>query len=90
MKKYNTSYGTYYLVDEDNGLAMRIKGEDRNEMYGDDEWFRFYQMNAYDWATREHLGDPEVGKAIFFFLDRSFIPHDYRITTDVTSIEEVY
>lgn len=89
MKKYTTTHGTYYLVDEDKMMAKRVKGEGRNEMEGDDEWFRFYEMNSFEWDGLKHGGVPEVGKSIFFYLDCSLIPHDYRITTDVVSIEEV-
>ena len=89
MKKYTTSHGTYYLVDEDNMRAKRVKGDGRNSLQMDGEWFNYVYYTAYDWDSREALGEPQVGKSIFFWLGKRDINHDYRITTDVTKIEDV-
>lgn len=90
MKKYTTSHGTYYLVDEENFRAMRVKGDGRNDLDKDGEWFSYTDMVAFDWLAFKSLDEsPKVGMSILFLLGHLDINHDYRITTDVTSIEDI-
>lgn len=88
MIKATTAHGTYYLIDFDNQLAMRVRAEDRNVMSGDSQWFRFSDIEAFDWsAKRRSNSGIEVGKAIYFNLV-NHPDYDWRISTDVISIEE--
>lgn len=88
MIKATTEHGTYYLIDYENQLAMRVNGEGRNEMEGDSKWFRFISVSAYDWNTHERiLGGIEVGKAMYFNLT-GHAYYDWRISTTVVSIED--
>ncbi len=88
MIKATTSHGTYYLIDEDNNRAMRVKGEGRNAMWSDDEWFDYIAAYPFDYKTFSGIqGEIREGYSIFFLLNHA--PHDYRISTDVVSIEEV-
>lgn len=89
MIKATTEHGTYYLIDLETGVAQRIKGEDRNEMYGDGDWFEFSSVSAYDRETMESVeGGIQVGYSMFFWL-RGPRYYDWRISTDVTSIKEI-
>jgi len=88
MIKATTQHGTYYLIDDDNGRAMRVKAESRNDMHGDGEWFDFISYHPVDRSNWEHGdGGIEIGKAIFFFLQRPW--GDWRASTDVIRVEEV-
>lgn len=88
MIKVTTEHGTYYLIDRERGRAKRVKGEERNDMYGDSEWFEFATVHSYVRETYEHGDDIEIGKDMYFLLTG---PRDYdwRISTEVVSIEEV-
>ena len=89
MIKATTEHGTYYLIDNKSGKAMRVKAEDRNDMYDDGEWFDFLYYCSVDrdkWKYGDN-GEIEIGKSIFFALSRPF--GDWRISTDVVSVEEV-
>lgn len=89
MIKATTEHGTYYLIDDENAKAMRIKAEDRNDMDGDGDWFDFIYYTSVDrseWSYGED-GEIEIGKAIFFSVPRSF--GGWRVSTGVVSVEEV-
>jgi hypothetical protein len=91
MIKATTQHGTYYLIDTENGRAMRVKAEDRNDMYGDGDWFEysfFCPLKRTYGASYGDNGVVEVGKSIYFEL-RGPRYHDWRISTDVISVEEV-
>ena len=88
MIKATTSHGTYYLIDEENQSAMRVKAEGRNPMLRDNQWFRFSSVCPFDWDTKQRVeGGIQVGKAMHFTLS-NHKDYDWRITTDVVSIEE--
>lgn len=90
MIKATTKHGTYYLIDLDTQLAMRVKGDGRNKMHGDSQWFRFVSVSAWDWETNKSVdGGIQVGKAIYFALMGTGHPnYDWRISTNVISIED--
>lgn len=88
MIKATTSHGTYYIIDQDNNRAMRVKGEGRNAMWADDDWFDYVDIYPFDYKKFAVVdGDIREGVSMFFLLTHA--PHDYRISTDVVSIEEV-
>jgi hypothetical protein len=88
MIKATTSHGTYYLIDEKNQLAMRVKSDGRNDMSGDSQWFRFTSLSAWDWDTKEIIeGGVQVGKAMYLTLS-NHKDYDWRISTNVISIED--
>lgn len=80
MIKVTTSHGTYYLIDKENMRAMRVRPENRQDVYQNVEgWFSFYEL----------IG-PEVGKPMLFYIEKTaHIPFDWQKSTDVVSIEEV-
>jgi hypothetical protein len=88
MIKVTTQHGTYYLIDMENKRAKRVRGESPNKMLSDGEWFQFFLVEAFDRDTLEHEGDIEVGKSMYFWL-RGLRDYDWRISTDVVSIEQV-
>jgi len=90
MIKATTQHGTFYLIDEENHKAMRVKAVDRNDMYGDGDWFTYRYFCPYDRDTISYGEDNviEVGKSIYFELYHDF-NYDWRISTDVVSVEEV-
>lgn len=88
MLKVTTSHGTYYVIDMENHKAKRVKGEGRNEMYGDSDWFQFNSVNAYDYETQKNIGPIQVGYPMFFTLHRHD-RYDWRSSTTVVSIEEM-
>lgn len=85
MIKATTSHGTYYIVDEENYRAKRVKAEGRGNMYGDGEWFQYSSVNAM--TSEGPDGNIEVGKSMGFILTgpRNY---DWITTTPVVSIEE--
>jgi hypothetical protein len=87
MLKVTTEHGTYYLIDLEKGRAKRVKGDGRNDMYGDNEWFEFSTIHSYSRDTQTHGSDIEVGKDMYFLL-RGPREYDWRISTEVVSIEE--
>lgn len=88
MIKATTEHGTYYLIDLDTQLAMRVKADDRNDMSGDSQWFRFTSLSAWDWDAKEIVeGGVQVGKAMYLTLS-NHIDYDWRISTNVISIED--
>lgn len=88
MIKVTTSHGTYYLIDEENQLAMRVKAEDRNPMHGDSQWFRFVSYYPWDWEQGKIVeGGIQEGKGIYFSLT-GHAYYDWRISTSVVSIED--
>ena len=89
MIKATTEHGTYYLIDDQRGLAKRVKAEGRNAMENDDEWFSFIYYCPIERTGWKHGPDGEiaVGKAIFFSVPRPF--GGWRISTGVVSVEEV-
>lgn len=94
MIKATTQHGTYYLIDDENGRAMRVKAEDRNDMYGDGDWFyfsRYYPMSRKDpFKSAGEIGMVQVGWSIYFdLIGQPFRDYDWRLSTDVVSVEEV-
>ena len=87
MKKITTNNGTYYLIDEDNHRAMRVKGEGRSEMSLDGEWFYYNSMGAWDNKENKIVSPPVIGMRIFFNLTGPR-QYDWRMTTTVKNIEE--
>ena len=88
MIKATTKHGTYYLIDFENNLAMRVKAEDRNPMSGDSQWFRFDSVAAFDWDTQKRLDRGiEEGKGMYFVVV-GHPNYDWRISTTVRSIED--
>ena len=88
MIKVTTAHGTYYLIDKEKRVAKRVKGDGRNEMYHDDEWWDFFSVVAYD--RKEHMrvaDDIVIGYDMYFRTGHGM--YDWRISTAVTSIEEV-
>ena len=89
MIKATTQHGTYYLIDLYEGKAMRVKGDGRNDMHRDGEWFQFSWLDAIDFDnncyTKTHK--IEIGKGIYFnVINHSH--YDWRSTTRVVSIED--
>lgn len=88
MIKATTSHGTYYFIDEENRLAMRVKAKGRGVMAGDSQWFHYAEAYAFDWDTKKKVeGGIQVGKAINFNLI-NHSHYDWRISTPVVSIED--
>lgn len=92
MIKATTQHGTYYVIDMEQGIAKRVKGEGRNSMHGDGEWFSFLSVSAYDRDKNpkdqtSHL-PIEVGKAMFFVL-RGPRDYDWRLSSTVVSLEGI-
>lgn len=86
MIKATTSHRTYYLIDEENHRAKRVRAEGRGQMHGDGEWFDYEYLTT--WQNRESgESEVEVGKSIMFILNGHTV-YDWRITTPVVSIEE--
>jgi hypothetical protein len=88
MIKATTEHGTYYLIDMQNQCAKRVPGESTNEMLSDGEWFDFSSVQALDRSTLERGEDIQIGKSMYFLL-RGLRDYDWRVSTDVVSIEEV-
>ena len=88
MFKAITQHGTYYLIDMENKRAKRVRGESPNEMHSDGEWFYFLSVEAFDRYNLERGGDIQIGKSMYFLL-RGLREYDWRISTDVVSIEQV-
>jgi hypothetical protein len=88
MLKITTNSGTYYILDEDHRCARRIKGEGRNEMLGDGEWFYYSSMGAWDKEENRIVSPPVIGMPMFFNLI-GLRNYDWRMTTTVRNIEEV-
>lgn len=92
MIKATTKHGTYYLIDMDHNTAKRVKGSDSdNHMQKDGEWFDFISVKSYDrdkdWKDQGDFEPIQVGKSMYFNL-RSYEPYNWRVSTDVISIEE--
>jgi len=88
MIKVTTQHGTYYLIDMENKRAKRVRVESPNEMLSDGEWFYFLSVEAFDRYNLEHDGDIQIGKSMYFWM-RGLLDYDWRISTDVISIEQV-
>lgn len=89
MIKVTTQNSTYYIIDMENQCAKRVRGEQsRNEMRSDGEWFDFFLVEAFDRYALERGGDIQIGKSMYFLL-RGLRDYDWRISTDVVSIEEI-
>jgi hypothetical protein len=80
MIKATTSHGTYYLIDQENMKAMRVRPENREDVHQNVEgWFDIFYWTG---AT--------VGEGMIFFLyPTPENPFDYQKSTPVVSIEEV-
>ena len=88
MLKVTTQHGTYYLIDKETSRAKRVKGDGRNDMYGDSDWFQYHNYQAYDFDSQEFSIGIEVGKGIFFNLI-NHPQYAWRSSTKVVSIEEL-
>jgi hypothetical protein len=88
--KATTQHGTFYLIDDEANRAVRVKAENRNDMYGDSEWFDFKYFCSYDRDTIAYgdNGSLDIGKSIYFEVE-NHPQYDWRITTDVVSLEIV-
>lgn len=85
MIKATTQHGTYYIIDPENNRAKRVKGEGRNDMNGDSEWFDYTALMALTDGVPQ--GKIEVGKAMYFILKGHSV-WDWRSSTTVVSIED--
>lgn len=85
MLKVTTRHGTYYVVDQENKRAKRIKAENRGEMHNDGEWFYYTSLTALH--NSEPGGEIEVGKPMHFILTGHRF-YDWRTSTQIVSIEE--
>jgi hypothetical protein len=88
MRKFTTSHGTYYLVDEANYRAKRVKAENRNGMHGDGDWFEYSSITSWDSENGEYRKDLVIGYPLFFNMVNHPEYH-WRISTRVISIEDV-
>jgi hypothetical protein len=89
MIKATTEHGTYYLIDMKNLTAKRVPAADRGELLSDNQWFHFVGLTSFDRETQEHSLDPlELGKSLYFMMSTRE-QYDWRISTDIVSIEEV-
>jgi hypothetical protein len=88
MLKITTNGGTYYLIDEQFRSACRFKGEGRNEMRGDGEWFYYSSMGAWDSEEKRIVSPPVIGMPVFFNLT-GHRDYDWRMTSTIRNIEEV-
>lgn len=89
LLKATTMHGTYYIIDTENKKAKRIKAENRQKMHGDNTWFSYSILTAYDRESNSVLeSDIEVGKSMYFMLTG---PRDYdwRISTNIMSLEKI-
>jgi hypothetical protein len=89
MIKATTDHGTYYLIDMKNLTAKRVPAADRGELLSDNQWFHFVGLTSFDRETQEHSLEPlELGKSLYFMMSTRE-QYDWRISTDIVSIEEV-
>jgi hypothetical protein len=89
MIKATTEHGTYYLIDMKNLTAKRVPAADRGELLSDNQWFHFVGLTSFDRETQEHSLEPlELGKSLYFMMSARE-QYDWRISTDIVSIEEV-
>ena len=89
MIKATTEHGTYYLIDMKNLTAKRVPAADRGELLSDNQWFHFVGLTSFDRETQEHSLDPlELGKSLYFMMSTRE-QYDWRISTNIVSIEEV-
>lgn len=91
MIKATTQHGTYYIIDTALGKAKRVKGDGRNDMHRDGEWFQYTWLDSIDYDLDEPMITKsykiEIGRGIYFNLINH--PHyDWRTTTRVVSIED--
>lgn len=75
--KVHTAYGTYYVIDLDAKMGMRVPGPDRRAMEADNDWFGIEYISC-------NIGEP-------MYMDTKALVatdwYDWRITTKVTKIE---
>lgn len=84
--KITTASGAVYVIDQERGRACRLVEPETPVMDYDGYWFDFSSMRG---TTDMHeFGDVEIGKRVYFTL-RNHPQWDWRLTTDVVSIEEV-
>jgi len=89
MIKATTEHGTYYLIDMKNLTAKRVPAADRGELLSDNQWFHFVGLTSFDRETQEHSLEPlELGKSLYFVMSTRE-QYDWRISTNIVSIEEV-
>jgi hypothetical protein len=89
MIKATTEHGTYYLIDMKKLTAKRVPAADRGELLSDNQWFHFVGLASFDRETQEHSLEPlELGKSLYFMMSTRE-QYDWRISTDIVSIEEV-
>jgi hypothetical protein len=80
MIKATTIHGTYYLIDEENMRAIRVRPENRQDVYSNTEgWFNYFTFSG-----------AKIGKPMQFYLEYTdHNPFDWQISTPVVSIEEI-
>jgi hypothetical protein len=90
MIKVTTQSGTQYLIEFENARAMRICNTD-NVWTDDETWFDFAHVHAYDRETQTHIYEEPyiVGKSLFFDLVGFPRDYDWKLSTDVVSVEEM-
>jgi hypothetical protein len=90
MIKVTTEHGTQYLIEFENARAMRIPSTG-NIMTDDESWFEFSHVHAFDRETMEHIYDEPyiIGKSLFFDMIGRPRDYDWKISTNVVSVEEM-
>ena len=78
MIKATTSHGTYYLIDEENMKAIRVRPENRQDVY----------LNVEGWFDIFNWSGAEIGKQMIFYISGNS-QFDWQMSTPVVSIEEV-
>lgn len=90
MIKVTTTHGTQYLIEFENARAMRIPSGG-NAMTDDESWFEFSHVHAFDRETQTHIYEEPyiIGKSLFFDLIGVPRHYDWKLSTDVVSVEEM-
>ena len=89
MIKATTEHGTYYIIDMENSRAKRVPAADRNSMLSDNTWFHFVGLTSFNRETQEHSLKPlQIGHSLYFLVSTRE-RYDWRISTDIVSIEEI-
>lgn len=90
MIKVTTESGTEYLIEFENSRAMRVC-KTNNAWIDDEQWFDFSDAHAYDRETNTHIYDTPyiVGKSLFFDLIPFPRDYDWKLSTNVISVEEI-
>ena len=78
--RVTTSHGTYYVLDLDNGLGMRVPAEGRGELAADNKWFRIQRILACT------VGEPMDLYCLGIAGDDWYT---WRRSTEIVAIEEI-